>query len=229
MKSLPYFPFYPGEWLRSPTVLGMSLFEQGAYLRLLCVQWEDGAIDPEDVPLILGIDPEQAIEMLSRRPWKRAFVVGEDGLMRNPRLSTDRETAQQKVDCASAAASARWAKHRKKGRPKIERKNSDEELNAAIAELGAQGIKLPESLQAALHDYKETRREKKKPVWSRDQWLKNLAPEYTFDEWEEAYHTAIRSGWASVHPKKSRLKQPSKGNKALETMQEWVNNDDLPY
>ena len=117
MKSLPYFPFYPGEWLRSPTVLGMSLLEQGAYLRLLCVQWEDGYIDPEDVPLILGLDDAAVIEMLSRRPWKRAFPRGEDGMLRNPRLAADREVAAHKVEGAQAAAKARWDKHKKKGSP----------------------------------------------------------------------------------------------------------------
>lgn len=227
MKSLPYFPFYPGEWLRSPTVLGMSLLEQGAYLRLLCVQWEDGFVDPEDVPLILGLDDSVVVEMLSRRPWKRAFEVGEDGMLRNPRLAIDRETAQQKVEGAQAAAKARWDKHRQKGSPKVKRKDAVAELDSAVAQLRSEGVELPDSLLRVMVEYRESRRENKHRVWSRDQWLRNLDASHTFEEWEEAYRVAARSGWASVHPKKAPMKKG--GNKALDTVKEWINGEDLPY
>lgn len=226
MKSLPYFPFYPGEWLRSPTVLGMSLYEQGAYLRLLCVQWEDGAIDPEDVPLILGIDAEEAIEMLSRRPWKRAFPAGKDGMLRNPRLAADRETAQMKVDSAQAAAKARWDKHKKKGSPKVKRRDAVAELAAAHDYMAEAGTPLPQDLSDAMQGYMLSRKDQKKPVWSKEQWLKNLDSSFTFEEWAEAYRVAARSGWASVHPKKAK---PDKKNNALDSAREWINNDDLPY
>ena len=227
MKSLPYFPFYPGEWLRSPTVLGMSLLEQGAYLRLLCVQWEDGYIDPEDVPLILGLDDAAVIEMLSRRPWKRAFPRGEDGMLRNPRLAADREVAAHKVEGAQAAAKARWDKHKKKGSPKIQRKDADAELAAAIKQLADEGTVLPESLERAMVEYKDSRRESKARVWGRDQWLRNLDGAFSFEEWEEAYRVAARSGWQSVHPKKAPVKKV--GNKALNTVKEWIDGEDLPY
>jgi hypothetical protein len=228
MKSLPYFPFYPGEWLRSPTVLGMSLLEQGAYLRLLCVQWEDGCVDPEDVGLILGLDDAAVIEMLSRRPWKRAFPKCEDGMLRNPRLAVDRETAQQKVEGARNSAKARWDKHKQKGKPKIKRKDADFEFAAAVKQMEDEGTPLPSSLLDAMAMYKEARREGKKGVWSKDQWLANLDASYTFEEWEEAYRVAARSGWASVHPKKKTV-QKKHGNRALDTVQEWINGEDLPY
>lgn len=227
MKSLPYFPFYPGEWLRSPTVLGMSLQEQGAYLRLLCVQWEDGYVDPEDVALVLGLDDSAVIEMLSRRPWKRAFPRCEDGMLRNPRLAVDRETAQQKVEGAQAAAKARWDKHRAKGSPKVRRKDGDAELQAAVMQLQQEGTVLPDSLLRVMTEYKESRKEGRKPVWSRDQWLRNLDGAYTFDEWEEAYRVASRSGWASVHPKKKPVQKLKPT--ALDTVKEWIDGEDLPY
>jgi uncharacterized protein YdaU (DUF1376 family) len=227
MKSLPYFPFYPGEWLRSPTVLGMSLLEQGAYLRLLCVQWEDGFVDPEDVALILGLDDAAVIEMFSRRPWKRAFPKCEDGMLRNPRLAIDREAAAHKVEGARNSAKARWEKHRKEGKPKVVRKDADKELAAAIARMESEGVTLPESLQRAMFEYKEARKESKCGVWSTDQWLRNLDGAFSFEEWEEAYRTAARSGWKSVHPKKAPVKKT--GNKALNTIQEWVSDEELPY
>lgn len=39
MAKLPYFPFYPADWLSSPNVMCASLEEQGAYIRLLCACW----------------------------------------------------------------------------------------------------------------------------------------------------------------------------------------------
>lgn len=42
MGKDPSFPFYANDWLSSPTVLTMSLDQQGAYLRLLCFCWASG-------------------------------------------------------------------------------------------------------------------------------------------------------------------------------------------
>ena len=42
MGKDPAFPFYANDWLSSPTVLTMSLEQQGAYLRLLCFCWASG-------------------------------------------------------------------------------------------------------------------------------------------------------------------------------------------
>lgn len=227
MKSLPYFPFYPGEWMRSTTVLRMDLQEQGAYLRLLAWQWLDGFIDPDDIPLLLGLPEEVVAEWMTRKHWKKAFEKGPDGMLRNARLAADRDAALQKIENASAAANARWQKHREKGGPKVKRRNADDELSNAVAELEQKGVILPSKLVAAMHAYKDARREARRGVWSKDQWLRNIEGSYTFEEWQEAYETAARSGWASVHPKKKgQLKR--KGD-ALSSLQEWVENDDLPY
>lgn len=228
MKSLPYFPFYPGEWLRSTTVLRMDLQEQGAYLKLLCWQWDEGHIDPDDLTLLLGLPQETIDAWFKKKHWRKAFEVGEDGMLRNARLHSDREAALQKVENASAAANARWAKHRASGKPKIKRRNADEELSNAVAHLETEGVALPSDLVASMTAYKDMRRDKRHGVWSKDQWLLNLKPEFTFDEWREAYDTATRSGWKSVHPKKQGSMR-REGGKALKSLQEWVNDDDLPY
>ncbi|MGA0397208.1 MAG: hypothetical protein ACO3O3_08605 [Ilumatobacteraceae bacterium] len=228
MKKLPYFPFYPGEWLRSPTVLGMTLEEQGAYLRLLCWQWEDGHIDPEDISLFLGMEQEAVDQWFSKRHWKRAFVKCEDGMLRNERMRLEREQAMMKCESAAAAAHARWAKHKADGKPKVTRRNASAELQAALQKLADDGVAVPSGLAAAMDSYREARRESRKPVWSKEQWLKNLGGEYSFEEWQEAYEVAARAGWASVHPKKKNEPQRKQG-KALKSLQEWVEHDDLPY
>ena len=40
----PSFPFYPNDWLSSPTIDRMSLSEQGAYLRLLLYCWQSQTV-----------------------------------------------------------------------------------------------------------------------------------------------------------------------------------------
>lgn len=46
-SPFPFMKFYCKDWLSSSSVADMSLEAQGAYLRLLCYQWEDGHI-PHD-------------------------------------------------------------------------------------------------------------------------------------------------------------------------------------
>lgn len=222
--KLPYFPFYPGEWLRSPTVLGMSLEEQGAYLRLLCWQWEDGFIDPEDMSLLLGVPQDTIDEWMRRRAWKRAFEMGSDGMLRNERLDLERQQAIQKTEAAAAAAHARWRKHREKPEKAKPRRNAETELQAAFEELGP-GL-VPE-LADAMREYMEARRDTRKPVWSKERWIKQLDEKFTVEEMIEAFRVAAKAGWASVHPKKAS--QKGKPNQALNSLKEWIEHDDLPY
>ena len=163
MKKLPYFPFYPGEWLRSPTVLGMSLEEQGAYLRLLCCQWEDGYIDPEDLSLLVGVSQDTIDGWFSRRAWRRAFETGEDGMLRNERLDLERQQAIQKTESAAAAAHARWRKHREEPKAQKVRRNAESELQAALDELGPN---VDPALATAMQQYMEARRDSRRPMWS---------------------------------------------------------------
>jgi uncharacterized protein YdaU (DUF1376 family) len=39
VPKLPYFPFYPQDFLGDPKVMVMSTLEVGAYIKLLCVAW----------------------------------------------------------------------------------------------------------------------------------------------------------------------------------------------
>lgn len=112
-KRLPYFPFYPGDWLSSPTVAGLSLEQQGAYLRLLCYQWQDGPL-PTDISALsnlCGIDREAMAEL-----WQglgRAFTETEEGLV-NERLRKEKNKILNRRERLSEAgkrgANARWDK-----------------------------------------------------------------------------------------------------------------------
>lgn len=54
LKKPPAFQFYPSDYLSSARVQVMSLAAQGAYLRLLCYQWQDGFI-PDDIQKLAAL------------------------------------------------------------------------------------------------------------------------------------------------------------------------------
>ncbi len=92
-SPLPYMQFYVKEWLSSSSVTRMPLEAQGAYIRLLCYQWEEGSIPEakEEVRLMLAASSKQ-IDAI----WNhlcRVFPVSGDGERRNPRCERDREEA----------------------------------------------------------------------------------------------------------------------------------------
>jgi len=228
--KLPYFPFYPGEWLRSPTTMGMTLEEQGAYLRLLSVQWEDGFVDPEDVPMVLGLSEDEAEKMMAKRVWKKAFPVREDGMLQNPRLDRDRNSALSKAESASASAHARWRKHKEKGSPATPRRSAEEELQEGVKlATEARGEAPPAELVDLMVKYMLLRRSSKgRSMWAREQWAMNLDVEYSYAEWVEAYKLALRSGWGSVHPKKVNTGK-RRTNVSLKSLENWVNDDNGTY
>lgn len=108
----PWFPFFAGDWLASTDVMGMTLAQEGAYLRLLCVQWREGFIP----------DSPKALKSLCKYPkgtkweslWSHVgtkFVRCEDGKLRNVRLAQLREAAMVKCEKARASIAHRWGKN----------------------------------------------------------------------------------------------------------------------
>ena len=49
MPKIPYFPFYPADWLSSNRISLLKLDEEAIYMRLLCVSWTLNGILPLDV------------------------------------------------------------------------------------------------------------------------------------------------------------------------------------
>jgi len=112
--SLPYFNFYPSDWLGEPRIAAMNLEEQGAYIRLLALMWELGQDcslpgDDETLARMLGV---------SRQKWRhlRAVLVDgpmavldrtDDGRLTNRRLRQEWEKATRKSDLARQARNKR--------------------------------------------------------------------------------------------------------------------------
>jgi len=92
-SPLPYLQFYCKEWLASSTTRRMPLAARGAYIDLLCYQWEEESIpdDQGEIALMLGVSAKEIAAI-----WKhieRAFPLCEDGVRRNQRVSRDRDLA----------------------------------------------------------------------------------------------------------------------------------------
>lgn len=87
----------------------MTNEEVGAYARLLCHEWESGAVpsaDPADLARLLGCTPAKA-----RRLWHRLrakYERGDDGRYRNRRCQTEREVMRRFAEVQQARARTRW-------------------------------------------------------------------------------------------------------------------------
>ena len=143
-------------------------------------------------------------EDLLAGPLGEAFETDGDGNLINRRLDELRLKAVGRSEQNRQAARARWDGKDKKPKKKVTRKKVDSraELEGAIHLYAVRGPALPPSLCAAMEEYRRMRVENAFPVWKKDTWLKNVGDKYTLAEWEEAYATATRSEWRSVHPKK---------------------------
>lgn len=66
--SLPWFKFWANRWLGSETVSGMTLAEQGLYVRILCAQQVYGLLprDPWKLSKLLGIRYEATTRWLQK-------------------------------------------------------------------------------------------------------------------------------------------------------------------
>ena len=66
--SLPWFKFWANRWLGSETVSGMSLAEQGLFVRILCAQRVYGPLprDPWKLAKLLGVRYEATTRWLQK-------------------------------------------------------------------------------------------------------------------------------------------------------------------
>lgn len=123
MPSPHWFPFYHGDWIRSVSHLPLDV--QGAYIRLLCHQWEhggiridDGKIDIAQVARICGVTRAKAVTLWNHLVHKftRTDRRGPAPLAQNERLESLRGKAEEffrrqkeKSDLALAARKAKAA------------------------------------------------------------------------------------------------------------------------
>lgn len=111
--SLPYFPFYPGDWLSSTRVRSLTLEERGAYLELLCNMWgfDGGCYLPDDderLARIVGANAERWQSVRYALVDGPFAVLETDGKrVTNKRLLEEWEKATNKSQRASESAKKR--------------------------------------------------------------------------------------------------------------------------
>lgn len=81
MRS-PAFQFYPDKWLSSPRVALMTPSQEGAYIRLLCYDWDKDGIpnDPDQLAKLSRVSVEEirgVIECFTTHPSKTGYLTNE--------------------------------------------------------------------------------------------------------------------------------------------------------
>jgi uncharacterized protein YdaU (DUF1376 family) len=111
MNKAPAFPMYARDWLVDTA--GLTLEQQGAYVRLLSHQWIEGPLPDNEKELARRLAVTVSV---FRRLWGRIsefFPSQEDGRLGNPRLEQIRREQQEFHEMRSKfgrmGAEARWA------------------------------------------------------------------------------------------------------------------------
>lgn len=90
-EKLPFFPFYASAWMTDDRVLELSGEQMGAYLWLLCIQWQQGAL-PYESHRVVAMCPRGIPEVAITYVLLQFFPPDPDtNLRRNPKLAAIRE------------------------------------------------------------------------------------------------------------------------------------------
>lgn len=114
MPKLPYFQFYPDDYLSSPGVTTCDLIDEGIYVRLLAYSWKhDGCQLPYDMKylrrLCKGARSER-IESVINRHFEKVETIPGKFFIRNFRIYTEFSKACGVSGKRSYAANVRWNK-----------------------------------------------------------------------------------------------------------------------
>lgn len=108
--DLPWFKFYPKDFLSDERVKLMDHAQVGAYALLLCHQWTEGSIpaDRHELSRLLKILPEDFDSLWERiEPCFVRHLTDKKRLL-NVRLDEERCKAANKAKVRSEAATHRW-------------------------------------------------------------------------------------------------------------------------
>jgi uncharacterized protein YdaU (DUF1376 family) len=89
----PYFPFYASDYLSSSKVQRMTLEEEGAYLRLLCYNWQDGFIpnDIGELARLCKVTPKKMAKIWERISEHFGEIPENFAKLFNPRIEHERQ------------------------------------------------------------------------------------------------------------------------------------------
>lgn len=232
-KKLPAFQFYPRDWLASPSVMMMTLAEQGAYMRLLSFQWLNGSIpDNDDDRARILLCSESDARLLFRNLSKH-FVV-KDGLLVNERLREQYDEALAfralQSEKGKRSAEARWGCNQTDNQnvtevvtedvtepqPKALPKSNSASASASASSTtknpptpqGAfKGVEVPPELVPHLEALKEWEqyRKQRKVKTEAATWRKQFAFLKDQPDPEACINQSILQGWSGLFPVKSGM------------------------
>lgn len=112
----PAFQFYPNDWLSSPNIMLMTPAEEGAYIRLLSIEWNslDCSLPDDDAILSqlsrlgegwFGVSSEKIRKCFAKR----------DGKLFNERLMKERKKQSEWLKKSSEAGKKSWQVRKKTG------------------------------------------------------------------------------------------------------------------
>jgi len=107
--ALPYFPFYPNDWVGSLRVDQLTATEERGYFRLLCSAWAlpDCTLPADEKSLLRWSKIEDPKEL--RNVLKQFFDKTKDG-WRNEKLYEKWKKSNEKHKSASESAKIRWGR-----------------------------------------------------------------------------------------------------------------------
>src|ERR1041385_8333629 len=136
---LPWYRWYPGDWLNDEAVSLMTIAQEGAYRRLLDHQWWEGSI-PSDLRALAQLTkttPEAfaADFWPAISPHFKPCQCDRIGRLSNRRLEEVRKEAEEELEkksrAGSAGADARWKARKIEPKPKPDAQVEEEEPEEA--------------------------------------------------------------------------------------------------
>lgn len=110
---IPYFPFYPSDWLSSPRITTSDYEDRGLYIHLLCQAWgHPGCQLPDDQAYLMRLCPGARWKRISRvlETFFSKTQLNTEFWWRNDRLTVEFHKALEKHSKAKDSANHRWNK-----------------------------------------------------------------------------------------------------------------------
>jgi uncharacterized protein YdaU (DUF1376 family) len=123
-KKLPYFPLFTSDFMQGTLLFDAQ--ETGAYILLLCYQWDNGFVpsDEKSIKKIAKISRKKLEKVLKK------FTLTSDSFYINSKVEEVRDKSLEKSIKASDSANSRWVKERLKDDANALRTQSERTANA---------------------------------------------------------------------------------------------------
>jgi len=117
-ERAPYMPFFGRDFYGDLNVMSQDLEEQGAYIRLSWLCWQEGGI-PADIPTLAAICSNTPVARFRKKIWPKLsglFETAPDGRLTHRKIESIRDGKESfRRKCSEGGKlgnERRWGKHR---------------------------------------------------------------------------------------------------------------------